>query len=888
MKGLSTARARLLAALLLVMVSVLAGFGVRAGVAWVDRPFPGFFLLANRVVASVSLPSWPVAEQRELFQATLVAVNGAPIATASEVYARVGAMPAGTPVVYTFERHGAPVVRAIESQLFGWRDAFLIFGCYLFNGLLFAAIGIGVWALSPGRATTWALLGVGLCCSTYALTGMDLYAPHWFFRVHALAECFLPAVFIHLALFFPVRRTSVRRAAAVSYLPAAALALVYEHRLGSPALYPGVHAFATLYLAGAGLFVLAAVVAGYVRARSELVRHRVRFAVLGLFVAFVYPLLILTASVIEGGRVPANVMGFTAFLFPLSIAYAVHKRDLFEIDALVQRGVYYATLSGIVTAVYLGLAAVATHVLHLSPLGHSSAFSLAFTLGVLLVLPYVRERVQRLVDIIFGRQSYDVQEVLAAASTALGTTLNLDEILRLTLRFPGDVLGLEHVTMFIRTGNGFEEAARSPERAPGGHLPRLVADRSLTRRLADLPRVLVRDSLALQNANEGGAALAAFDALGAELIVPFGCQGALTGFLVCGRKRAGTFFTAGDVSFLRTFANQAALSLQNARTYHDLEVLNADLERRVDERTQQLATSNGQLGASLEQLSSAYRTLQASQEQLVAAQKMAAFGRLAAGIAHEMNTPLGAALNGLKIARELVDECEAATNDLALPAEDQATFTELRTLVGSVEDWTRKAVDYIRSVKSHGRTAGAAAPFDVGRLLERDLQPLLMHRLRLAGGTLELRLPPALPQLYGDSARLGQVLANLINNAIDACEGLGPERTRIVVQADCEGDEVVVRVRDGGTGIGPDARERIFNEFYTTKPPGKGTGLGLPIARDIVTGEFGGTLACTESGAEGTTFTIRLPVPASGSPGKTDEVDETQQAAAGDSARAAA
>jgi len=149
-------------------------------------------------------------------------------------------------------------------------------------------------------------------------------------------------------------------------------------------------------------------------------------------------------------------------------------------------------------------------------------------------------------------------------------------------------------------------------------------------------------------------------------------------------------------------------------------------------------------------------------------------------------------------------------------------------------------------------------------------------------------VPPEPLLLKGDFARVAQILANLINNAIDACEGLGPERTRIVVQADCEGDEVVVRVRDGGTGIGPDARERIFNEFYTTKPPGKGTGLGLPIARDIVTGEFGGTLACTESGSEGTTFTIRLPVPASGSPGKTDEVDETQQAAAAGSARAAA
>src|SRR5207244_3717443 len=125
---------------------------------------------------------------------------------------------------------------------------------------------------------------------------------------------------------------------------------------------------------------------------------------------------------------------------------------------------------------------------------------------------------------------------------------------------------------------------------------------------------------------------------------------------------------------------------------------------------------------------------------------------------------------------------------------------------------------------------------------------------------------------------------------IDACEGLAPERNRILVEAECEGDDVVLRVQDGGTGISAEAREHIFDEFYTTKPPGKGTGLGLPIARDIISGEFGGTLACTQSGPEGTTFTIRLPVRASGSSGTTDEaVDETQHATAGvDNARAAA
>lgn len=311
-------------------------------------------------------------------------------------------------------------------------------------------------------------------------------------------------------------------------------------------------------------------------------------------------------------------------------------------------------------------------------------------------------------------------------------------------------------------------------------------------------------------------------------------------------------------AFLRTFANQAALSLQSARTYEDLEHLNADLERRVEERTRQLAASTERLSTSLAELGDAYRTLEASQEQLIAAQKMAAFGRLTAGIAHEMNTPLGAALNGLKVARELVAECEEVASD---PEARRAVVGELEELIGNIDEWTGKAIAYIRSIKAHGRVAdGVVGLFDVGRLVERDLQPLLMHRLRLAGTTLAVRVARDLPEVRGDSSRFAQVLANLINNAIDACEGLPPERAAIVVEAVREDREVVITVRDGGCGIDAAARERIFDEFYTTKPPGKGTGLGLSIARDVVTGEFGGTLACTDTGPEGTTFAIRLPV----------------------------
>jgi signal transduction histidine kinase len=859
------ARARVAAALLLVAVTALAAVAGRAGLGWVNRPFPGFFLLENRVVASISLPAWPVTRSPEVFQATVVAVDGAPVASTREVYEHVRRRPLGARVAYTLESRDGRFVRALPTALFGWRDAVLIFGVYFFNGVIFAVIGIGIWALSPGRATTWALLALGLCCSTYVLTAIDLYGPHALFRLHALAESFMGAVLVHLGLVFPVRRTTAWRAAGLCYLPAALLALVYQLRLDSPALYPGVHEVASLCIAGGGLFLLGSGVHGYLRTPSELVRHRVRFVVLGLLAGFVTPLAVITASLLDGGRAPVNAAAYTLFVVPLSVAYAVHKRDLFEIDALVQRGILYAILSGLVSAVYLLLGALVTQVLHLSWLGHSTAFPLVFTLAVLLVLPQLRERVQRLVDVVFGRERYDAREVLAEASTVLGATLDLDAILRLTLEFPTRVLRLDGAAVYLRTTDGFVRVAGTPGTEQAAS--RLADGRPLAGLLAALPRVVIRDSITGEAADRA-AALGDFDALRAELIVPLECQGALTGFVVVGRKQAGTFFTADDVSFLRTFANQAALSLQNARTFHDLELLNADLERRVDDRTRQLAASKDRLAASLDQLGSAYRTLQASQEQLIAAQKMAAFGRLAAGIAHEVNTPLGAALNGLKVARELIAECEAlaAAGD-ADPEDRAAAFAELATLVANVEDWTRKAVAYIRSVKSHGRSAeGCAVAIDVGRLLTREIAPLVMHRLRLAGGDLTFDVAPELPELFGDSTRLGQVLLNLVNNAIDASEGLPPERARIRIEATTEDGEVMIRVHDRGSGVAAAAREQIFAEFYTTKPPGRGTGLGLSIARDIVTAEFGGTLACTASGPDGSTFTMRLPVRATSAP----------------------
>jgi signal transduction histidine kinase len=842
-------------------VGALAVVTALSGMRWVNTRFPGFLLLRNRVVASVSLPGWPVSEVPAVFQATVVAVDGRAVATTAEIYAQVATQPAGTPIEYVFERRGTRFTQVISSRLFTWEDGLLLFGVYLFNGIVFSAIGVGVWMLSPGRGATRALLGLGLTSGVYALTAIDLYGPHLFFRLHAVAESFLPASYLYLAMLFPVRRVRVRTAIVASHLPCVVLALVYQLRLDDPARYPAVHELATFCLLVAGLCLLASVVAGYVRAPSDLVRHRVRVVALGILTAFALPSLVLGSSALADGEVPVNVIGFTAFLFPLSIAYAVHKRDLFAIDALVQRGIYYATLSGLVTIVYFAFVALGSHVFHVSTLGRSPIFSLAFTLAVLFVLPTVRNRIQYVVDRMFGRQTYDAQAVFAHASRALNSTLDLKAILEFLVTFPASVLQLEHAAVFKATGDGFVEAAHVPERL--SPLPRTLSGRTpLAALMAHLPHLLVRSALPRQTPADRATTTALFDALGAELIVPLACQGTLIGFLACGPKRAGTSFAAADATFLRTFANQAALSLQNARTYRDLAVLNQDLEQRVADRTHELEVSKDRITASLAELEEAYLTLQARQEQLVAAEKMAAFGRLAAGIAHEINTPLGASLNGLRLARELIAECDRVAVDETTTVEDwEQAVGELRGVVTNVEEWTAKAVSYIRTVKAHGRAGGgAAAPFDLGRLLEFELHPLLMHRLRRAGGQLEFHIAPNLPELFGDGARLGQVLTNLITNGIDASEGLPADRHQIVIEARQDEQDVVLAIRDRGTGIPADVLAHVFDEFFTTKPHGKGTGLGLSIARNIISGEFGGTLACTASGPEGTTFTIRLPI----------------------------
>lgn len=292
---------------------------------------------------------------------------------------------------------------------------------------------------------------------------------------------------------------------------------------------------------------------------------------------------------------------------------------------------------------------------------------------------------------------------------------------------------------------------------------------------------------------------------------------------------------------------------EQRRAQQEVEDLNAKLEDRVHERT-------GQLRAANTELSQALRTLGQAQDHLVQSEKLAALGALVAGVAHELNTPIG---NGLTVASALEDKARVFAAAAAQPMQRStlAQFTDdTRTAADILVRNLQRAATLISSFKQVAvdRTSSQRRRFDLRELLEESVIAL-SPSIRRSGCEV---LPGIEPGLTLDSypGPLGQVLTNLINNAL--VHGFAPgQRGRIDISASALGaDEIQISVRDNGRGIDPAHVRRVFEPFFTTRLGQGGSGLGLHIVHNIVTGILGGRVDVHSSVGAGAQFVLRLPV----------------------------
>ena len=325
-----------------------------------------------------------------------------------------------------------------------------------------------------------------------------------------------------------------------------------------------------------------------------------------------------------------------------------------------------------------------------------------------------------------------------------------------------------------------------------------------------------------------------------------------------------------------TLRKQSELELHQAKRL--LEQTNQALDVRVQERTAELFQEK-------ERAEQAFHQLQQIQLQLVQSEKMSALGNLVAGVAHEINNPLGFLAGNLRPAKDYIQDLFGLIDlyqkkypiDPDICAEIEAIDLEylredLPKLISSMQEGVNRLKHISTSLRIFSRTdSDRPVPFNIHQGLDSTLL-ILKHRLKVNGTRPEIEIVKAysdLPTIKCYAGQLNQVFLNLLANAIDALEEsqqersvealkANPDQIKISTKLSENGQRVLISIADNGPGMTAEVQARIFDQSFTTKEIGKGTGLGLAIARQIIVEKHRGNLYCDSQLGEGAEFVIEL------------------------------
>jgi two-component system, NtrC family, sensor kinase len=332
-----------------------------------------------------------------------------------------------------------------------------------------------------------------------------------------------------------------------------------------------------------------------------------------------------------------------------------------------------------------------------------------------------------------------------------------------------------------------------------------------------------------------------------EVAVPLLKNDKLIGAFVIYRQEARPF-TDKQIELVTNFAAQAVIAIDNARLLNELRQRTTDLSKSLED-------------------------LRTAQDRLVQTEKLVSLGQLTAGIAHEIKNPLNFVNNFSSVSVELIDELRQALGGVHLDSKQRAEIAEIAdTLQGNLEKVVqhgKRADTIVKNMLLHSRQgSGEHRPVDVNALVEESLS-LAYHGARAEKQGFEITLTRSFDPAAGEAdlfpQEITRALLNLISNGFYAttkrkaeADGGNYEPTLAAATKDL-GNRVEIRIRDNGTGIPSEVKEKLFSPFFTTKPAGEGTGLGLSISHDIIVKQHGGSIEVDTRPGEFTEFRVILP-----------------------------
>ena len=540
---------------------------------------------------------------------------------------------------------------------------------------------------------------------------------------------------------------------------------------------------------------------------------------------------------------PGNFSFIPLFIFSIGI----FKHNLLDMGIILKKSLLYSILTAMLTGLYALIIIITDRLLKEFELYDSSFFPVIFFLFIALLFGPLKTWVQKIIDHLFAKETYEYQAALRQVSRTIASVLDFDEIARLLLDTVSQAMKVDNCSLFIydpvRSGY-FSFATRGKYYKKTSSI--LIAQDSwLVRYMMEIKQPVIKMRLGSGKKSETEKnSLKELNLLGAEIVMPMIFNDKLNGFAILGNKSSGNFYSDKDLYLLEILADQSALAIENARSCQIINKLNKNLEKKVRQRT-----------ADLEK---ALKEKERTQEQLIRSESLAAMGQLVAGVAHELNNPLTSVKSLVQSTIEDLVEWNLSTPpDENLPNEnliDDLVFADkelsrARSIVASLLGLSRQTQEYSEAVNLN--------------LAVKDALRVLHNQYKYSQINIIEEYGPDLPEIQGNFANLGQVFLNLIKNAIQA---VGEQNGKIILKTWFESEQkhVMFECCDNGAGIPAAVRKDIFKPFFTTKPVGVGTGLGLYLCHEIIQ-KHGGTITVENQTGEnknpqGACFIVRLPL----------------------------
>jgi len=543
-------------------------------IKWINRPFPGFLLNQRMVMPDVGRYHWTGIQAGLKFPDKILKANGRVVSSMKELEDVVTQVNIGEPIRYSVEKKGQVVDVTVPTMRFSWLDSLLTFGITFISGIIFMLIGLIVYVMKPDTKASWSFLTGCFLLSVYSIVNFELITTHNFVSLIHLSAAFFPAACVHFSMYFPNPQRFILKYPRMQIAPYG-ISLIIAMPL--VILYPkkGFQIFFTLvliYMLVGVLAILYPVISEYVKPVSVLARQRAKVVLIGATVALLIPILAKLSQYLTGSflgmQVQNNFLSFPVMIFPASIAYAIARHNLFDVDVYIKRAVGYVIMTAIIVGAYALVSIPLNLLVGKYKVAQSSAFPILFTLGVILVFNPLRDRVQGFVDRVFFRKEYDYGEIIDKIGGAMTSLLDLGQILkRLVGTFMEDMfIDASSVMLLNPAKSEYSVYLAAGERSAEVEKVNLGKDDALLQVIKRKKRELTKYDVLEDPKYKAisGECTKKFETLHASLMVPLVFQDQMIGLLNLGEKKSGKFYNREDINLIRTLANQGAVAIENA------------------------------------------------------------------------------------------------------------------------------------------------------------------------------------------------------------------------------------------------------------------------------------------------------------------------------------